>query len=145
MDCNNDKSVLNNIYQTAQTGSQGISDLMPKINNSSFRDDMKQQDNEYRTIQQQATQQLIQMGDTPSEIGAIQRAGMWATVNTRTIMNSDTSHLAEMMITGSTMGITNMTKALNTYQSPNPQVKTLAEQLITTQQQHIERLKSYLH
>lgn len=145
MDTNNDKSVLNNIYQNAQAASHGISDLMPKITNSSFRDDLKQQDSEYRSIQQQATQQLIQMGDTPSEIGPLQRAGVWASMNTKTIMNADTSHLAEVMITGSNMGITNMTKILNTYQNPNPQVQTLAQQLITTEQQHVERLKTYLN
>lgn len=145
MEINNDCAVLNDIYKNAQTGCQGISDLMPRVTNSAFRSDLVTQGNEYKAIAHLATDRLIEMGDTPSEIGPMQRVGMWAAVTSKTMMNSDTSHLAEMMITGSTMGITNMTKVLNSYQNPNPQVKTLADQLINTEHQNIERLKAYLH
>lgn len=145
MDSINDKAVLNDIYKNAQAGCQGISDLLPKVSNSNFRNDLKTQESEYKTISQLASEQLMQMGETPSEIGTLQRVGMWASVNANTMMNSDTTHLAEMMINGSNMGITNMTKVLNNYQNPNPQVKGLADQLITTEHQNIQRLQTYLH
>lgn len=145
METYNDKAILNDIYRNAQSGSQSICDLMPKVTNSTFRDDLKAQGNEYKDIARLASDQIIQMGDTPSEFGALQRAGMWASVNSKTMMNSDTTHLAEMMIQGSTMGITNMTKVINNYQNPNPQVKALADRLINTENQNIERLKTYLH
>lgn len=141
----NDKAVLNDIYKNAQTGSQGICDLMPKITNSTFRDDLKSQEVQYKNIARQASEKIMQMGDTPCELGTLYRAGMWAAINTKTMMNSDTTHLAEMMIQGSTAGITNMTKVMNNYQNPNPQVKALADSLINMEHENIERLKTYLH
>lgn len=144
METYNDKAVLNDIYKNAQSGCQGICDLMPKVTNSILRDDLKAQETEYKDIARLASNHIMQMGDTPSEIGAMQRAGMWASVNSKTIMNSDTTHLAEMMIQGSTIGITNITKVMNSYQNPNPQIKALADRLINTENKNIERLKTYL-
>lgn len=145
METYNDKAVLNDIYKNAQSGSQSICDLMPKVTNSTFRDDLKAQEIEYKDIARLASDQIIQMGDTPSEIGTLQRAGMWASVNSKAMMNSDTTHLAEMMIYENTAGITNMTKVMNNYQNPNPQIKSLADRLINMENQNIERFKTYLH
>lgn len=145
MDTNTAKSVLNNIYLNAKTGSRGINDLMPKADSADFLAQLKAQDDTYRTIQQEAANQLIQMGEAPTDIGPLKKASMWASVNLNTLVNSDTSHLAELMITGSTMGITQMTKVLNGYQNPDPQIKALGDRLVQTQQQHIDQLKTYLH
>lgn len=140
----NDKEVLNGIYKNAVTGTEGINQLMPKITNSAFRDDMETQCNQYKTIAQKATAQLLATGDLPSELGLMQKAGMWVSTTGNTLMNDDTSHLAEMMITGTNMGITNLTKILNTYTNPKPEVKQLADELIKTEEQNIQRLKTYL-
>lgn len=144
MESINEKAILNDIYQSAQISSRAICDLLPKVENSTFRSDLKTQDGQYKDIQKEAANQLMQMGETPQELGTMKKAGMWASVTAQTAMNTDTSHLAELMINGSTMGLTNMTKLVNTYQNPNPQVKGLAERVIQMEEQNIQRLRTYL-
>ena len=144
MESINEKAILNDIFQSAQIGSKAICDLLPKVENATFRADLKTQDSQYKDIQKDAAGQLMQMGETPQELGTMKKAGMWASVNAQTVINTDTSHLAEVMINGSTMGITNMTKLVNTYQNPNLQVKGLADRLIQMEEQNIQRLKTYL-
>lgn len=145
MQKNKETEVLNSIYRGAKTGSQAIIDLLPKAENSRFCSDLQTQEQEYNNISAEAANMLISMGSEPEPVSAIKKAGMKMGVEMNTIMNNDTGYLAQLMIKGSTMGITNMTKVLNNYENPNPQVTDLAQRLIKTEQQNIDRLKAYLH
>ena len=137
-------SVLNSIYRGARIGSESIENILPKTEHPAFRDDLRTQEGEYEAIMKEAANRLMEKGNTPDPIGSYKKVTMKAAVEMSTMANCDTSHLAEIMIKGSTMGITNMTKILNGYQNPDPQVAGLAQKLITTEQQNIERLKTYL-
>lgn len=145
MQKNKETEVLNSIYRGARTGSQAISDLLPKAENSRFRSDLQTQEKEYNGISTEAANMLINMGTEPEPVGAVKKAGMKMAVEMNTALNNETSYLAQLMIKGSTTGITNMTKVLNNYENPNPQVEALAQRLIKTEQQNIDRLKVYLH
>ncbi len=144
MPMTNDEAVLNDIYEGAKVGSQAINDLLPKVENPQFRSDLMTQDKEYQKIRSEAASQLLSRGREPSDIGVMKKMGMKMSVDMNTLMNTDTPHLAQMMITGSTMGITNMTKVLNGYNKPHPEIKGLADRLIQLEQQNIQRLKTYL-
>ncbi|MBE6949439.1 MAG: hypothetical protein E7456_06290 [Ruminococcaceae bacterium] len=137
-------SVLNSIYRGARIGKESIENLLPKTEHPAFRDDLRTQEGEYDAICKEAANHLMEMGNTPDPIEAYKKLGMKAATEMSTIMNTDTSHLAEMMIKGSNMGITNMTKIMNGYQNPDPKVAELAQKLITMEQNNIERLKVYL-
>lgn len=137
-------SILNSIYRGARIGSESIENLLPKTENPDFRSDLRTQEGEYRAICKEAESRLMQMGNTPDPIGDYKKATMKMELEMNTMANTDTSHLADMMIKGSTMGITNMTKILNGYTNPDPQVEGLAQKLITIEQQNIDRLKVYL-
>lgn len=137
-------SVLNSIYRGAKTGSQNISELLPKTDNPRFRADLQMQEQQYEAIKTAAASKLQTMGSEPEPVGLMKQAGMKAAVSMHTMMNTDTAHLAELMINGSNMGITNMTKVLNGYANPQPDVKHLADRLIQVEQDNIERLKTYL-
>ncbi|MBQ6539921.1 MAG: hypothetical protein IJL71_02730 [Oscillospiraceae bacterium] len=137
-------SVLNSIYRGARIGRESVANILPKTEHPGFRDDLRTQEGEYDAICKEAANRLAEMGNTPDPIEDMKKMTMKAAVNMNTLMNCDTSHLADIMIRGSTMGITNMTKILNGYQNPDPQVAGLAQKLITTEQQNIERLKVYL-
>ena len=145
MQKNKEAEVLNSIYRGAKTGSQAISDLLPKAENSRFRSDLQTQEQEYNTISNEAANMLIKMGAEPEPVSAVKKMGMKMGVETNTMINNDTGYLANLMIKGSTMGITNMTKVLNNYKDPDPQITDLASRLIKAEQQNIDRLKAYLH
>lgn len=86
---------------------------------------------------------------------------LWMSVQGNTLCNRETSHLAEMMIQGSNMGILSLTKILNSFGSPeaNPaqsqqdnqqappaqnQAIDLARTTIQAEEDNINRLKIYL-
>jgi uncharacterized protein (DUF305 family) len=140
----NDESVLNDIYEGAKVGSQAINDLLTKVDDEAFRNDLQVQDKEYQKIRSEAASQLLSRGAEPDDIGTMKKFSVKMSVDMNAMFSSSTSHLAEMMITGSNMGITNMTKVLNSYAKPDPEVKALGEKLISTEEENIQRLKRYL-
>ena len=137
-------SVLNSIYRNAETGQQAIFDLIPKVDDGGFLKDIKTQQAEYAEIAQEAVAQLSDMGVKPDPVSGVKKMGMKMGVTMNTMLENDVSHLAQLMIKGSNMGIVNMTKVLNNYPNPKPEIKSLATKLINIEHQNLERLKTYL-
>ena len=84
---------------------------------------------------------------------------LWLALQGNTLCNRETSHLAEMMIQGSNMGIVSLTKALNSFApltqadaqqdaapptQPEQQALDLARATIQAEEDNITRLKVYL-
>lgn len=139
-----DISVLNSVYRGASVGSQAISDLLPNTHDSDFTADLQTQEREYVSISTEAANRLRAMGSKPEPVPLAKKAGMFLGVEMNAMMNNETDHLAELMIKGSNMGIINMTKVLNGYPDVTVEVRNLADKLIKTEQQNIDRLKVYL-
>lgn len=156
MDFSNETALLQQVYQGAVMGTDSIEQLLPKVDNPCFRSDLQTQYKEYQRVATEAEQQLKALSRCPKELDSKQRAMLWTSIQGQTLMNKETSHLAEMMIQGSNMGIINLTKVLNSYQSPSnsaahtpetdkqKQARTLAQSTIEMEQHNINRLKSYL-
>ena len=61
-----------------------------------------------------------------------------------TMVDHRPSHVAEMLIQGSTMGVIDITENMNNYSNAEQPVKDLAKQVLDFENQNIERLKTYL-
>ena len=61
-----------------------------------------------------------------------------------TFMDNTPSHIAEMVIEGSTMGIVDMTKQLKEHGGCEQSVRRLGEELLQFEQRAVERLKTFL-
>ena len=140
----NDDAVLNSIYRNAETAQTAIFDLIPKVEHAGFLSDIRTQQAEYSAISAEAVSQLSAMGKGPEPVNRAKKLGMKMGVEMNTMLQNDVSHLAQLMIKGSNMGIINMTKVLNDYPNPKPEVKGLADRLIQAEHQNLERLKVYL-
>ena len=65
-------------------------------------------------------------------------------IKASTLTNHSASQFAEMMIQGSTMGIINLCKQLNSYKEVKPEIRALAERLLQFEEGNIQELKKYL-
>lgn len=161
MECNNEYELLQEIYRGARMGAESIRLLLPKVDNARFRSDLQTQSRQYQTTASNAEQQMKALGQCPREPAGKEQAMLWMSVQGNTLCNRETSHLAEMMIQGSNMGILSLTKILNSFGSPeaNPaqsqqdnqqappaqnQAIDLARTTIQAEEDNINRLKIYL-
>ena len=70
---------------------------------------------------------LISNNKIPEESGMMEKAMLWSSVQLNSMLDTDASHIAEMVINGSTMSIVSMTKKLNELpETPSSQMQALA-------------------
>ena len=68
----------------------------------------------------------------------------YVTSSMKTIKDHSPSKIADMMIQGSTMGITKMIKRINEYDGEDEQILDLARKQVKTEQANIEQMKKFL-
>jgi hypothetical protein len=85
-------------------------------------------------------------GGTPKEENILTKAGAKIGVEMNTLMDSTPSHLAQMVIEGATMGMTDMTKVLREYENKNCSESTirLAKEIANFEDKSIDSLKKFL-
>ena len=72
------------------------------------------------------------------------RDRIWTGVQWNTLTDDSASHIADMVIQGDTMGITSLTKELNSHPVTNAGVRNLAQELLSEEHTYIEQMKQYL-
>lgn len=139
-----EEKLLEEICRNANTGVYSINALLPKVEDSGIYAELVTHQSKLEQIVSSAQRLMLERNITPSDTGAMSKMGIWTGVQMNTMIDDSTSHIADMVIQGDTMGITKMTRELNQSAVEDPRVRDLAEQLVNTQRRNIEILKKYL-
>ena len=134
------------IYKNVKMGSDAIVDMLPKVEDKNFRSALTEQLTGYERFADAAERELTPFGIKPKEEPIYKKTMAKIGITMNTMMDPSVSHLAEMLIKGSTMGITDMTKHVREFEGegcPEEALK-LGRGLITFEQQNIEKMKEFL-
>ena len=134
------------IYENVKMGGDSIVDLMPKVEDSRLKSDMSVQLSGYEKYATRARNELKEMGIEAEEKGFMTKAMAKVGMEFNTMMDTSLSHIAEMMIQGSNMGIVEMNKCINTCERGGCEdgAVKLAQEIVEFEQQNLERMKKYL-
>ena len=140
------KKFLDSLYKNVKMGADSIIDLMPKTKDSGMREEMTAELEHYEKFAKQARDILFKHGDEPKEESIMTKAMTKMGIAMNTMMDTTTSHIADMMIQGATMGVTDTTKLVREYEntSCSEDALALARDTIKYQEESIERLKKFL-
>jgi len=141
---NNNVEFLNYISKNAEMGFTSIKDLIDIVNDKKFKEILKQQINEYENIYHEANKLLDNYNEEQKEINSIQKFTSYIMIKINLLKDKSISHIAEMMVKGSNMGIIDIEKKLNSFDNLDKKVNRLGEKLLKTEENNIEQLKSYL-
>ena len=140
----NETQLLNHVYQTAEMGMDGISSVMKYADEPKLRASLTAQMEEYRKLQDSAAQMLRQRQREPEGIGTMAKMGSEMMSAMKTMTDHSATKIAEMMIQGSTMGVTKSIRTIRDCELKDERVRDLADKLLRTQQANIEEMKKYL-
>lgn len=140
----NETQLLNHVYQTAEMGMDGISSVMKYADEPKLRASLTAQMEEYRKLQNSAAQMLRQRQREPEGIGAMAKMGSEMMSAMKTMTDHSATKIAEMMIQGSTMGVTKSIRTIRDCELKDERVRDLADKLLKTEQANIEEMKKYL-
>lgn len=141
---NGNAELLNFIYQNSQMGVDTINQLIGIVEDEKFKTHLESQFNEYKTIHQTAQKLLNEKGYDEKGIGTLAKIKTYLMINIQTLTDKTPSHISEMLIVGSNMGIINAVKNLKKYNDAEPHIINLMEKLLKFEENNIQQLKEFL-
>ena len=133
--------LLNFVHKNVKMGIDTISHLLDIVDDDRFKVALMTQKEEYRNIADEAERMA---GTDLGENGAMAKFSAYMMIEMKTIADQSPSHIAQMMIQGSTMGVVQATKHLKEQAGAGEEVRALTQRLIETEQDNIETMKSFL-
>ena len=103
---------LKAVYKNVKMASDSILNLMPKVKDEKMKSDMTVQLSAFEAFASRAAKLLGEEGVKPEEESMMTRmSAKWGTMM-NTMRDSTSTHLAEMLIEGATMGVNDMMREM---------------------------------
>ena len=99
------EEVLAEIYRNAELALQSINDIMPQVDDHETREELSRQHEEYEKFSSRACAIAKDLGIDLKEPNPFKKMMMWGSIKMNTLTDNSRSHIAEMMIQGTVMGI----------------------------------------
>lgn len=145
MDTENMNAVfLNFIYQNTAMGVTTISQLLDIAVEEDFRKHLQKELDEYREFHEEARKLLNNHGFDEKGLTMFEKISTYLMISFQTLTDTSASHIAEMMITGSNMGILDATKHLKDADHVERDIKNLMEKLLKFEESNVQKLKEFL-
>ena len=139
-----DSTLLNYVYQNAEMGTRTIDKLLDIVEDQAFGRHLEAQKREYSAFEREAGNLLERHGYGPKGLSALEKMGTYLMIDMQTLTDRSASHVAEMMMTGSNMGVINGIKNLKKYPEADSEVRGLMERLVRTEENNVQQLKKFL-
>lgn len=140
----NPQYVLNEINKGIKMGMDSISTISEKIEDNNFKDDLLFQYDKYNEILNRVNSELKNYDDFPKELPPFQKTMGYIDIQLSTLNDKSNSHIAEMLIKGTNMGIIEGVKLKNRNPDIDPTISNILDDFIKFQENNVERLQKYL-
>ena len=124
--------------------SESIATVSQKVQDKNLLSDLQTQHQQYTAITSKATTELANANEFPSEKSLMEQAATWSGIQMNTAFDKSPDRIAEMMIQGSVMGIIDMTRTIKQYNDVPQNIKALGYELVTIEENNVQRMKNYL-
>ena len=141
---NVDLDLLEKTYQNASIGITAIEAVLDKTENKDLNNELHKQLRDYRELADKSKKELISNGTRVKEQSLYVKAMMKGNVKMNTLLKPSDSRIAQMVIQGSTMGVTQMTKLLHAKPNADGMSTEIAKEFIKREEGNIEVMKNYL-
>jgi len=143
---NSTAALLDRMYKNVKMGADSIINLMPKVQDERLRTEMTTELSELEKYSEQISKMLSDEGAEAKEENIVSRMSAKMGMAMNTMIDSTTSHIAEMMMEGYTMGITDMTKDIREYENTKASEASLklAREIVSFHERSFDKMKSFL-
>lgn len=139
-----DKQLLSEIYRNTQIGAESMNALISETADPALKTTFSDQLCGYQQLSKRAHDMLEQCGGKAEETSKMKSLGIHTGIKLNALMDKTSSHLAEMAIEGSNMGIVGTTKQMSQFSGASQNVRQLGNEVVSFEQHNIEVLKKYL-
>ena len=139
-------ALLDRMYKNVKMGADSIINIMPKVESEELRTELTSELNTLEGYADRIKKMLSDEGAEAEEEGIVSRLSAKMGMAMNTMMDSTTSHIAEMMMEGYTMGITDMTKDIREYENTKASEASLslAREIVAYHESAFSKMKEFL-
>ena len=139
-----DITILKSIQKNTEMAMKAIDTIEPKVQDRDLGALLAKTSQQYADLHQKSVTSLLEARVEPKGAGGLEQLMLVGSINGNTLLNTSTSHIADLMIKGSNMGITSLNKTLNHNPHGEQASMSLARELIQMEQKNLEEYKKYL-
>ena len=137
-------NALDEVYKGACMGQDAIHFVLDKVEDDSLKEILEKQYEDYQAIATKVEEIYPKYNDDkPHETSAMNKAITWSGVEMKTMTDKSNSKIAELLLTGTNMGIIEGRKILNN-KKIDKEVNSIISEYVTMQEKCVEVLKKYL-
>lgn len=140
----NPQYILNEINKGIKMGMDSISTVSEKVGDKNLKDELLFQYDKYNEILNSVNSELRNYNDFPKELPPMQKTMGYIEIQMNTLNDKSNSHIAEMLIKGTNMGIIEGVKLKNRNPDTDSSIKNILDNFISFQENNVEQLKKYL-
>lgn len=142
---NTDKEALVSLYKNAHIALQSISDIIKEVSDENMKRELSDQYDGYEKYIGKLSSYMKETSTEVRDINPFKKAMLFASVKMNTAMDDSVSHVAELMIKGTVMGITELHELLNgSGNEISEKVRNFAKELTELEESYEQRLKKFL-
>ena len=140
------QNYVNAIYQNINAGFQAIEDILPKIQDDSFKNLVAEMQDKYYTLSKECevyakSEDIKGIKDN----SWLEKVRMWMSVNMSTMTDKSNRKIAELLLIGSFMGYLTCIKDAADHKNISNELDEILEKLKNFQKSNIETLLPYLN
>ncbi len=136
--------LLDFVSQNSQMGIISINELLTIIEDKDFEKQLQSQLDEYKIINSKAQEKLIARGYDEKSLTSFEKIRTYIMIDMQTIKDKSNSHIAEMLMIGSNMGVIKAIRDTHKCSKADKDILELMEILRKTEENNMEHLKNFL-
>lgn len=136
--------LLKDIQKNTHAAMTFIDSLLDKTDDNEFAMNLSRQSIGYAAIHNDAVEKLLEEGSGTYRINQLDDLLLRSNIHANTLLNTTTSHLADMMIQENSRGMTNIYKSLKHHTTAEKKSVELAQKLIDFEEKNMKIMKEYL-
>ena len=137
------KDLYQEIYKGCKMGAESLVNLLPKVTDDGLRNEITAELERYEEYAAKAREELFDLDTSPKEENAFTKMSAKMGVMMNTMLDATSSHIAQMIIEGCSMGITELLKVVHAY-GIKDDAEQLARDVISFEESCSENMKKYL-
>ena len=138
--------LLDDLYKNLKMGTSSTTDILGRVKDPDLRAEMTKTIDGFEGLASRTSKLMIEAGITPKEENMFTKAGAKIGMVMNTATDSTSEHLAEMMIQGLTMGVTELYRDIGEAEEVgiSGEALSLAKDALSFEEKAVEKFKTYL-
>lgn len=138
------EKAINDVYKNAHLALQSISDILPNVADEDVKKELQEEYEGYEKIIGEISTFMAENGIEPKDVNVFKKAMMKGSIKMKSMLNNSRNQIADMMVKGTVMGVTELTAMKNEKETLDEGVAEKVEQLLALEENYEARLKTFL-